>query len=403
MGYDNSIEYPESGDAFCIEPWRQLHFDSEGRPGPCCNYIGRSLNQNSSLYDYRNSLELSEIKAKLLKGQRIQGCKSCYRHEAENKTSLRQIRNQKFGTNTENVSETHLMLTFGNKCNTACRMCNPTRSNMLARNFRKIIDTNLEDRVSFFKKEVDKTPEGDPWLDGKKIESLKPLIEKIQILEISGGEPFVHPQFLELLKFIDTSANKQQMSLKITTNGTQSSKHLKYLSGFKNCDLSLSIDSIKDHYELTRWPLKWKLVEESLNELFKHKNELDWTFVSVPMNFNLGNICETIQWFIGNGSNNQKRFIFSHLNSKRFYHPSIAPKKLKRDVVSGLEEILNNGAREKEKPVLMGLINEINTKFSDRQFEKYKKEFVNYTNLVDQSRDQNTWDTIGWGPEDIIR
>ena len=130
---------------YCSEPYKQIHFDSRGNLGPCCQYIGERPDVES-FDEYLSSDWLANLKNKLDNGERVSGCDFCWRQEDNGAKSMREKRNAYYEGKPDKGIE-HIMITFGNQCNTACRICNASRSSLIEKQYKamtsSIDDTNL--------------------------------------------------------------------------------------------------------------------------------------------------------------------------------------------------------------------------------------------------------------------
>ena len=209
----------------CSEPYKQIHFDSRGNLGPCCQYVGERPDVNS-FEEYLDSDWLADLKQKLDNGERVSGCDFCWRQEDSGAQSMRQKRNAYYENKPDRGLE-HIMITFGNQCNTACRICNASRSSLIEKQYKESVDT-VDDpdllQLITRKHNWDKTK---TWYRNIN-DSIVERADQIRKLEISGGEPFINVHFDRLIDSL-LASGKQLPQLNITTNGSFTQQQIEKL------------------------------------------------------------------------------------------------------------------------------------------------------------------------------
>jgi MoaA/NifB/PqqE/SkfB family radical SAM enzyme len=433
-----------NGNSFCIEPWRQVHIDSRGLIGPCCEYRSRDK-KHSSINTYLESDDLDSIKKSMRDDLRINNCRSCYKHEDKNVTSMRQRRNSIHGKDYQNIKGMHLMLTFGNLCNMACRICNPSRSQLVEKHNDKVASLTSDSALKKMLLDLQTNNILQQWYeDPEKLQDIKNKLPLFASLEISGGEPFINKSFIELIQYaIDTGIAKD-MKISITTNASFSESHLILLKSFKEVHLNISTDGIKSFYDYTRWPKNWTFFEEKVELLKSHAENISWTFVLVPHNLNLLNIPDAIEYFLTHGRGT-KRFSLCFLNGMEFLHPKHAPSRVKLLVIEKIQSFIERQTFTSNQPhhnnVSTGLIGNvfnkvkmiINRQRLNRKLLPLNNDiphinnelahlnnliteisqpttleldkinlFKNHTEALDKIRSQDAWSSIGWDIKELM-
>ena len=89
---------------------------------------------------------------------------------------------------------------------------------------------------------------------------------ELSVLQFLGGEPFLSDVDAVGLSRI---ANPAQCTLKYTTNGSVFPKpdRIDRWKDFKSILITLSIDGINDRFDYLRYPLKWRVVENTINRM----------------------------------------------------------------------------------------------------------------------------------------
>ena len=213
---------------------------------PCCRYSkhDQKFHVNDYTFDqYRNTNFYKSIISNMEDGW-DEGCLKCKKEEdMDNKSSMRQRLNKDFsGSNIEFIE-----ISISNKCNITCRMCGPKFSSKWAE-----ID-NVEVEKQNYSTLLDS-------IDFSTVKRIKYL----------GGEPFITPEFKEL---IDRVTNKENVDLQVNTDATFfPSKYISELAKFKSMNVALSIDGIGkvDEYirQGTDWNKKLSVIKQWLDTDF---------------------------------------------------------------------------------------------------------------------------------------
>ena len=381
-------------DTYCSEPHKQIHFDSRGNLGPCCQFMGDRPNFDS-FEDYIASDWLKDIKQKLANGEKISNCDFCWKQEANGAKSMRQKRNEYYDNKPDRGIE-HIMITFGNQCNTACRICNASRSSLIEKQYKEMKDSVEDpDLLKLVSKQHD-------WSKSKTwyrniINDIVERAEDIRKLEISGGEPFINVHFDRLIDALIDSG-KQLPGLNITTNGSFTEEQISKLEAFDHLHINFSIDGSGDNfYEYLRWPLKWNEVLEKIDILKKYP-WLSCEFAIVPHNLNILNLADSIKFF-KEYTEFQDRFKigFSWLNGAPWYKLDNTPENVRLQVKKQLKDIdlLKYTTEETEQVIeLYQMIKEANT-------PSHLSMLKSHVEMTDKYRNCNTWDIIGWDYDQI--
>lgn len=226
--------------SLCSYPWRAAAIRPNGLTIPCCRYP--HIQETDSVVSsptVRNTEHWKDIRKKMLFGEKVEGCHSCYQDEANGIFSMRQQSLKKFiPINEEIVPVEQLEVSFSNLCNLACVHCSSFFSSKWYSEdvkFGRIQKSGvLENEFNFSK-----------W-----------DLSKVNELKIIGGEPF-----MEQKKFIDliSNLNLSKIDLQICTNGTiLPNFELKSLiEKCKNVYLCVSLDGVNSTNDWYRWPSKF--------------------------------------------------------------------------------------------------------------------------------------------------
>jgi len=378
----------------CSEPYKQIHFDSKGNLGPCCQYVGDRLD-TENFEDYLNSDWLAELKQKLDSGERVSGCDFCWKQEDKGAKSMRQKRNAYYEGKPDKGVE-HIMITFGNQCNTACRICNVSRSSLIEKQYKAM--TNSVNDPNLYKLMTKKHD----WTKTKTwyrniVNDIVDRSDTIRKLEISGGEPFINVHFDRMIDALIASG-KDLPGLNITTNGSFTEKQIQKLEAFDHLHINYSIDgSGKEFYEYLRWPLKWNDTLEKIDILKKYP-WITCEFAIVPHNLNILNLADSIEFF-KEYTEFQDRFKvgFSWLNGAPWYKLDNTPIDVRQQAATRIKEIdLTKYSDEEQEQII-----ELYTMIENADSPSHIKMLTSHVEMTDTYRKCNTWNIIGWDIRNI--
>lgn len=112
-----------------------------------------------------------------------------------------------------------ISFTLLNACNLRCKMCGQWSETGYVKN--KIVEVNPQLGLEVWKKLIDEISK-----------------HKIRFILIRGGEPFLFPQIMDLIKY----ANSKKIFLSIDTNGTMIEKYAEELVQLGNMHITFSVD-----------------------------------------------------------------------------------------------------------------------------------------------------------------
>jgi len=385
-----------SKDVGCTFPYRQIHFDSQGIFGPCCQFVNRKrlFGNSSSIDEYLNSKELENLKEDLNNGVQVNECRFCWNQE---KLGMRSMRQHSENDPIDSIKE--VFITFGNQCNTACRICNASRSSLIEKHNKLYKSENKIENYKLMKwlNQEHLFPNGKTWYT-QIIDDVENLVENLELLQISGGEPFINVHFDRLIDRL-VNSGKKLPKIRITTNGSFTKEQIEKLEKFEEIQLLLSVDGLnKTFYEYLRWPLKYDDLLEKLEILksFKTDKKCFFEFQLVMHNLNLTHLHDAAKFFIDNFQDDNRFHIsFTTLNGAEWYKVQNAPTELKLAEIKKLESLEWN---KHIKPAKETMINHI-SKDIDYTHLDMLKEHVKYT---DSYRGVDTWNLLGWHPDDLI-
>ena len=265
-GYANGIVFFKNlvkiNKSFCIFPFIELLTNqrNDGYTTVCCRSM-TPVAHLSEITDWKTNTNYKEIRDKMINGVLVpEHCSTCYRLEDKNILSARQQETVEWAnrlnlTSLEDLVKlthpTYYEIRPGNVCNLQCRMCGPTSSHLLGREYKKL---NLISEIS------------------PKERSNFSIIDftNLKKLYVSGGEPTAMPEFYE---FLDRCIQQKQTDFEflINTNATKFNNRLKkQLKHFSNLQFIVSVDGLESLNHYIRWPSQWDKIVENMHYLRKN-------------------------------------------------------------------------------------------------------------------------------------
>jgi len=226
-----------------------------GQPStPCCRFHTRFLPEDKSF---------NEIRETMMRNEWHPGCYKCKSDETMKGSSMRTDADEFFDDFTDTVRLEYLEITVGRLCNLACLSCGSEFSHTWDKD-EIALGISSEDKI----KKLKEVQEYD--LDNLDLNNLK----HVKFIKVTGGEPFLHRQFLNLVVRLADSGIAGQIDLEIFTNCTwfPAKLELDALMKFKRIQLSPSIDGVGSTNDLLRYPSKWEKVEATLDKWIEVKD-----------------------------------------------------------------------------------------------------------------------------------
>ena len=194
---------PTKSPTYCVLPWIHQNLSVNGWYKPCCNSHSRYKDvtvKNATLQEAFKGKEASALRTQLTMGLRPEVCDTCWVKEDAGVWSYRQAYNEKFAElipKDNNPILKYIDMKFDNVCNFQCRMCDPDSSDQIWKSIDLLNEKGLE-----LPNHIGKYTEADRNFDFKqtvKKDYVKEVLETIDIFKVTGGEPFLSKDFLEIL------------------------------------------------------------------------------------------------------------------------------------------------------------------------------------------------------------
>ena len=266
-----SLKIPKDRpDNLCLAPFIMTRPDVRGWNSPCPFGAGDWVQPHLNAEEQWNADELNQLRQKHLNNEQASECTRCYTEEEIGKPSLRQRMLEQYDKHTdiyEDFIKTEdylngprvIVYRSSNVCNLACRSCGAHDSNQFDTEGREYL--NKYGDGGFFVQKFPSThvPMAE-WI---------PISENIERLEFFGGEPLLNITQFDILQYLVDQGRAKDISLMYNSNATNKpTDRLKDLwTHFKSIDISLSIDGIESRFEYLRYPGKWEVLLDVVDEL----------------------------------------------------------------------------------------------------------------------------------------
>ena len=379
----------------CVLPFNSISIDASGQFRACCS----SGSNGFKLYakdltpeEFINNTKIVELRQSFLNGQTPSNCDRCWKMEAIGNPSFRHVanENQSYGIKNNKTIEfkshiefkniQYLDITLGNKCNLACRMCSPSSSSLVAKQWNIINKSqNHQEIIEFDRSTKDKI--------------LDTINKSVNLTEIYmlGGEPLVSEFHDEIVELLIANGRSKNLILHYNTNlQIDAERKLAVWEKFKTIDLSISIDGHSDTYEYIRWPGNWSKLYKNIKLVIdyskQNKNILPGIATTVQ-NLNVDNLDQLID-SMQELSDNKLSFYF--IPVVQFNEIDITPLHILEEAYSKLQKYRNTSLHRADE--LLNMIKDAIDK-SKNVDSKRVVDFFEMQKNYDMIRNQNLFKT----------
>lgn len=381
---------------FCVVPWTQIATNSMGAYRVCCNATqaknlirneaGVSLRvQTASAEEVWNSPTYRKIRAQMLDGERPEMCERCFREEDSGVQSARQNWNQQgppvAPKSIAPLDVKIIDLRLGNLCNLKCRMCNPYSSSQWVADWNELAGTaELTPSTPLSLAELQRIRDVDWPQDPKSWQHLNEVLNSVEEIYLTGGEPFLSLEQSRLLTRLIEQGRASSVILRYNTNLTTLPERLVSLwKHFKLIRLNISFDGQGELSDYIRYPSRWNELEANFKNLIQLKKEglpLELTIHTTVQMYNITRLHQSVAYFW-----NQYQMVpyMNLLNHPHCLNIRVLPESLKTKALNNLQPYLHHKSIEQVANYLG----------SESWNQKYFSQFINYTQKLDQMRGQN--------------
>ena len=339
---------------FCVLPWVSIETSPVGTVRPCClaedelcdNSGNKFQLTNAKFYDIQNSNQLQTLRQEFLNGKQPTTCKKCWKEEDAGRRSKRmntlaRLKNM-LSDETWTLDAKPLMfldLKLGNICNLKCRICGSWSSSTYAT--EEVMEFPVTERKTSFPYTMLQKgawPKNNTAFWGE----LSKIVNQVQYIEFTGGEPFMITEHFEMLQHLVNTGVAKNIEIHYNTNGTHYPDHAEQIwKHFKLVEIAFSIDDVQERFEYQRANASWDAVTSNINKFLKLRSNNSNIKLQVCCTINVFNVFHldvVATWL------DSWKFDFVYWNMlHEAYYFSIAS--LPVEAKSRIEEKLNNSSR----------------------------------------------------------
>jgi len=386
---------------FCALPFHQMTVMNDGKVRLCCrsevnlNSEGRDLSlDDATLGQIWNSDYLRAVRRRMLSGLYVEDCRQCYANEAVGATSLRQVMNACFASRGEVSGDEELLqrteeslgsgdnmpfppwlhLWLGNHCNLECRMCSPMFSSRIAADPVHAAWFSGQNGASFY-----------GWQEAV-FGEISQHAKAVQLIQFSGGEPFIHRTFRDILRKLVESRDAAHIELYITTNGmTHSGELSALLAHFAYVELGISVDGLGALQEYIRFPSKWDALERNIFSFQEDKVPI--SIRPTVQAYNALGLLDLARWCDMNGI----RFVLDNvLWAPEFLSLDMLPEIVILKALQDWEQYLQSECREDNRWHVQTVVSALRRpRVGPEKLAVLQDQFIRFTNDLDKSRGQS--------------
>jgi organic radical activating enzyme len=312
-----------NSNSFCILSHVGVYNDAiDGNMYPCCvidpTKSAFTGNKNiNNLNEYFTSDYHQYLVNSLDNNIKIPECAICWSKEKTNLESFRQEKNsnllgdKKFTSNwiklfsKKNQTLSPLLfadLKFSNVCNYTCAMCNPHNSTKIYSQWK------LKPDAPHIKEFLANNPNYMSRVKNYTKNNRHSLLEDvlkhdIKILSITGGEPLLDEEILQILSNL-SDLKKLKISLTFVTNGSVDLLTItNKLGNFKAIKFVISIEGCEKLNDYVRVGSDWNFL--SSNIINAQKNNISLSVHTIIQSLSIDKLHETITWCENNELNQE--------------------------------------------------------------------------------------------------
>jgi hypothetical protein len=271
----------------------------------CCNtdHGGRILDEKgelvflesvTSLKTAMNQKTSKDLRAAMLRGERPDFCRRCYREEDSGGFSVRQIYNRHYTTALDAAlaataadgeiepKVSYVDFSLSNNCNLQCRMCGPTASFPLQKEF----DALGED----YPREWAQAARTSWNFEGSLGRIVRDVVPNLTEMLTTGGEPFLSLQHIKILETCISHGRAGEITLRYHSNLTVLPDRIVDLwRFFKKIEIHVSLEGVDEMNDYVRYPAKWAKIQENLGRLQQLEEH-------IPLSVEIHTCLQALSW-----------------------------------------------------------------------------------------------------------
>tara|TARA_Y100000401_G_scaffold38231_1_gene28814 strand:- start:1163 stop:2434 length:1272 start_codon:yes stop_codon:yes gene_type:complete len=395
-----------NSDYLCMAPFVHMYVHPDGNVGSCCQVGGNlgSLKDNT-LKELWNCEENKDMRLKMINGEKVSACNTCYKHESNGLLSLRNHINNRFERMKDVVSETerdgslkfnykYFDIRFSNLCNFRCRTCNHSLSSSFFKEAKLLeemygnkhvdglglIGTSGENKIIH----PAKTPEN---LWGQ----LEEIIPDVDTFYFAGGEPILMEEHYKIIKMLE-----EHKKFDVTLSYSSNFSKLKYKDynfldvwpKFRNVQIAVSLDAMGKQAEYIRKGQNWAKTEENLSAFREKCPDHDLELTPTMSLMSAYHLSDLHKYVVDKGYFKADKLYIIPLHWPHVHQAQVIPPKLKEKIKDKYKEHCKFLAGSGEPKALSIFNSSIEHMFSEDLYEKHFPTFLNHTKMVDVLRDE---------------
>lgn len=418
----------EYSKTFCVYPWMHQVATPVGNVNFCCiserTFVrhddGRPVDLATDSFEAAwNTNYMRDIRKKMLCGDPVKGCETCYEQEKIGKRSYRESHNEEWYSRLgkseieSRVEDSrkkdfvvdkppvYLDLRLGNLCNLKCRMCNPYNSVMIHKEWQELDQQTAGEYSNFWAKYNMKVGTVSKWYESENFWSdVEKYIPHLKKVYMTGGEPTLIESNYRFLDLCREKGYANKIELFFNLNFTNmSDKFIEQLSHFKWTSINASIDGFGSTNEYIRGSSKWDICDKNINKLLsKQISTIGFGFSPVIQIYNILNITSLLDYIesLIMKYNHDILIDFLYCFTPEFLDMESLPRAIKLEAKKKILEWAENSRlmrRKSEKSFFIknsveSLLTRLDQTLEHENSEKIR-DFMGYTNTLDQKRNQN--------------
>ncbi len=427
---------------FCPYPWIHVMTQPSGTVNFCCVANGQIktddsfmefdgmqtgdvllLSKGGDMRDVWNSKHYKHIRRQMDTGERVVGCEPCYDLEDLGIPSYRENyikdwmgfhRNadeidriiDKSRENDYHVDEPPQYLDFrlGTLCNLRCRMCQSQNSSAI---YKELKDDELytQEERDFVVKHThwnDFSDYTQPWFDTPEfLEAVEEWLPNVNRLYFTGGEPTIIQRTYWILEKCVELGIAKDIDLVFNSNMTNiQPRFLDLLAKFRDVLMCLSVDGYAQYNEYIRSGSTWSIVDKHIRDYATSEVVGNILFSPVVQIYNILNITDLLDYAEEITKFSGRRIDISFLmnNYPKCLDIRNLPKHVRVEGQKRLRDWLNTSKYfkddERNLATVEGIIKALEDENVNADAEKQMQIFKEYTELLDNKRDQSFKDSI---------
>jgi organic radical activating enzyme len=385
-------------DKVCLVPFASIATHPAGYISRCMmSTVPMGSMTDPGVWDNENFVNL---RTDMIEGRwNLPGCNTCHSREQQGLASQRinwktnerwwngDIWDTKdFANSKTNNDIYHLYLNTTNLCNFKCRMCNSLYSNSW------INDDELLRQNGF------KRPNYEDFAKNRNdlktfVQILLPRLSKLRMITVTGGEPFINNDLLDVFDILKDAGILQNLHLSITTNGSLlTEQHLLRLHEANKVNINISIDGTGKLFEYMRSveQCSWGKINNVIEMIYDFKKEHN-NFVFSPnasyQLYNMLNVREFYDWAESIIQRPAEWIEFRLLTNPECLHVANAPEHIKQQASKQLDYV-----EQKYGDANRFFIDNMRKSLNVKKDNRHWIDFQNFTKVLDTKRKQHIQD-----------